>query len=270
MKFDFETHLTTQLNLIKQDLDIEANLIVASEQIFAKMKEFTPDTIYVVIKYLSSDIQFEAETTPIQLIIVSEQNGLSKAKSILDKFAVDNNWKVIIDGTTFVKQQYNSPVVLNNFNETTYGYRSSLYLSGTITVMENVVDVRDFTVDGVNISSKLISCSIAYNMQTNTQQVKTQFIANSVKTVSSMVITVIIPMIDSNLVKKIKGVLREDTDGNDNFAISFKLGKDEWKEGVAHTDANNLSYISKTMKCNNISLVTSINQVPSIQIGFIK
>ena len=272
MNFDFYAHVLGKLTIISDELKRnhlipnEIEVQVADEQIYAKMDEFNPDTIYVVIKYLSSDIQFEAESLPVQLIVLTEQNSITSAKLILDKFASENNWQVIIQDSTYVKQQYNSPVILNNFVEVTHGYRSTLYLSGMLFIMNNVVDVRNLTINNESITN-LISCSIAYNMQTNSQQTQSQSIARSVKTVSSFALTVVVPMLESSLIKSVAKILGELEDGNERFTVSFKLGD---LTDTIDNETVDIATITKSMKLTAATITTAINQVPSIQLGFIK
>lgn len=265
MNYDFENYLLDKLNLINENLELGLTIYSSVEQNFAKMDELTPDSVYVVIKYLSSDIAYYAETMPIQILVLSEQNSLEKAQMLMNKFANDYNWKVVIDNGTFIKQQYNSPVVLNNYVEVSYGYRSVLYVTGTLYLMENVVDVTDVYIDAETNDEpyKVLGFNISYSMSTNTQQLADVYIASSVKTVSTFSISLTMPMIDCKLVTKVTNILNElnDTtnniiyDGNNSFTIQFSLG-----------DVT----ITKTMKLISVQIITAPNQVPSLQLGFMK
>jgi len=257
MNYDFESHLFNKLTAAAVELGYDdITIYVSEEQNFAKMDKFTPDTIYVVIRYLSSSIEYYAETMPIQLLVLSEQNSLEKAQTILGKFANENNWAVITEGGTYIKQQYNSPVVLNNYVEVAYGYRSVLYVTGTLYIMENVVDVTDVTID--NEELKPLSFNISYSMSTNTQQLPTEEIASSLKTVSTFAITMTLPMRELSdhpgLVTKIMQIMNEDLTGNTAFSVSFNCGLQ----------------ITKTMRLISAQITTAPNQVPGLQIGFMK
>lgn len=261
MNYDFESYLLDRLNHVKNDLSLDVDIYVSEEQNFAKMDELTPNSIYIVIKYLSSSIEYYAETMPIQLLILSEQNSLNNAKMLMNKFTNDYNWNVISNGTIYVKQQYNSPVVLNNYVEVAYGYRSVLYVTGTLFVMENLVDVKNLTVDGVSVTP--LSFNIAYSMSTNTQQLANKYIASSVKTVSTFSLSMSIPMIDSDLVTKVTKILNEEYDsvenieynGNNNFNFAFTLG---------------ISFSKPSMKLISAQIITAPNQIPTLQLGFME
>ena len=268
MNYDFKQYLANKLAAIAVELDFRTedgkpdpvNISVANEQNFAKIEKLEPNNIYVVIKYLSSDIQYYTETMPLQILVLSEQNSLDKAKLIMNKFANENNWQVLVENGTYIKQQYNSPVVLNNYVELGFGYRSVLYVTGTLSIMENVVDVTDVKIDEDDV--KPLAFNMSYSMSTNTQQLPSEEIASSMKTVSTFAITMTIPMIASDLVTKIMEIIDEQEDGNVSFDISFDCGLYNQDES-AHP-------ITKTMRLISAQVTTAPNQVPGLQLGFMK
>ena len=263
MDYDYESYLLDKLNLIKQDLNLDINIFTAVEQNFARMEELNPNDIFITIKYLSSNIQYYAETMPIQILVLSEENSLDKVRMLFNKFTNDYNWNVITPTGTnlYIKQQYNSPVVLNNYVEVGHGYRSVLYVTATLYIMENVADVKSVTIDGESITP--LSFNISYSMSTNTQQLADVYIASSVKTVSTFAITIMIPMINNGLINKVLNILNEFDDtlnnieynGNNTFTISFMNGSIS---------------ITKDMKLTSVQIITAPNQVPSLQLGFMK
>ena len=265
MNYDFETYLITKLNMIKDDLGLDINIYAAVEQNFAKMEQPGPKDIFIVIKYLSSSIQFDAETMPIQILVLSEENSLDKARMLMNKFANDYNWQIITDNSTWIKQQYSSPVVMNNYVEVGHGYRSVLYISGTLYIMENIVDVKNVTIDDKPVTP--LSFNVSYSMSTNTQQITSDYIASSVKTVSTFALTMTIPMLESELVTKVMKILDEQNtfDGNNSFAISFECGLEQTvNEQIVSKP------ISKTMRLISAQITTAPNQVPGLQLGFMK
>lgn len=262
MKYDFETYLLGRLEHIKDTLTgfEDVQIFISEEQNFAKMDELTPDSIYIVIKYLSSSIEYYAETMPIQILVLSEQNSMEKAQMLMSKFTETYNWNVIEENSTYIKQQYNSPVVLNNYVEVGYGYRSVLYVTGTLFIMENLVDVKDVYIDGYG-PYKPLSFNISYSMSTNTQQLPNKYLATSVKTVSTFSIAMAIPMVHLDedreyidLVDRVLSILNDTHDGNESFIITFTLG---------------VSF-SKTMRLISAQIMTAPNQIPSLQLGFME
>lgn len=257
--FNYENDLELKLKTINTQKQLGLTIEVASEQAFAKQKTFAPNTIYVVVKKLGASMTFEAITQPVQLIIICEQNSLDKTQELLNTFVETYNWQseTQISGstTTYVKQQYSKPVVMSNFNEVGFGYRSALYVSGTLFLMENVLDVKDIYVDGVEIQP--LTFNINYSMSGNTQPVRNDKISSTEKNVSTMSISMSIPMTDTDLVRKIIGIMNvNDTNwnGNEVFAFSFNMGL-------------TLTY---NMKLTSAQVITSPNQVPSLSLGFMR
>ncbi len=259
MTYDFENYLFNKLTQIAVSLDLrDVNIQVSKEQNFAKMNKITPNTIYIVIKYLSSSIEYYTETMPIQILVLSEQNSLDKAKMIMNKFSETYNWQIIEEDGLFIKQQYNSPVVLNNYVEVSYGYRSVLYVTGTLFIMENIVDVKNVMIDGYG-PYKPLAFNINYSMSTNTQQLPNSYIATSLKTVSTFSLTMTIPMVNlgvegEDLIDRVILIMNNEADGNDSFHIQFNLGTN----------------FDKTMRLISAQIMTAPNQIPSLQLGFME
>ena len=254
MDYNFESYLLNKLLRANVELKTNLKIYVSEEQNFAKMDKLEPDAIYVVVKYLSSSIQYYTETTPIQILVLSEQNSLDKARMLMNKYATENNWVIDEDGTTYVKHQYNSPVVLNNYVEVGYGYRSVLYVTGTLFILENIIDVSEVKID--NEAIEPLSFNMSYSMSTNTQQLPNEEIASSQKTVSTFAITMTIPMIGSTLATNIMKIIDQQETGNKEFTISFKCGLAE--------------PITKAMKLISAQITTAPNQIPGLQIGFMR
>ena len=59
--YNYEEFLTRKLNTIKTELGYEdLTLEIATEQAFSKKKNLLPNTVYIVIKYLTADISYGA------------------------------------------------------------------------------------------------------------------------------------------------------------------------------------------------------------------
>lgn len=268
MNYNYNDWLAEKLISIKTELGFDDfDISVESEQTFLT-HTINPKTIYVVTKYLGSNIQFSAEIQPVQIMILSEQNSLEVTKSIFNKFAEDWNWKVTTSGTTFVKHQYVKPIVMNNFNEVSFGYRSVLYMSATLTIMENVLDLSSLVID--NVTYTPISFSLVYSASMDSQQMPNNYVATSIKKASSFLISMVIPLTNTALVTKVISIINETDNGgsgesetlyglfggNENFGFSINL-----KNGVT---------ISKSVKLNSAQINTAINQVPSLSLTFVR
>lgn len=251
---DYELFLTEKLNIIKLDKNWDVDIEVSSEQAFAKLKTFKPNTIYVIIKKLATDFQYNVLSQPLQIMAISEQNQIDITKELFEIFCGENNWKTEKDGTTYVKQQYSMPVVLSNFNEVGFGYRSVVYVSGMLEILENVVDISSVKIDGVEY--KPISFSIAYQMTGNTQAVGTQRIAVTQKSIATFNVTISVALLDDLFCNKVLDVLNESESGNVDFSFEIAF--------------NNNTTITKDMKLTSAQIITAPNQAPSLQLAFMR
>lgn len=272
MKFDYNELLCQQLYSLQASQGLsDFEFEVDSEQAFLKKKDLDPKTIYVLTKDLQSDKSIGVDTQPVQILVLTEQNSLDIAKAFFSKFAETYNFRAhfqSVDGqTTWIKQQYSDPVVLSNFNTIAAGYRSVMYISATLYIMYDVVDLHDLTIDDEEIQA--LSFDLAYNMTPNTQQLGgDQYISTSVKSISTLAITITIPVVNSDLTEKILGIMDEkdntpsDSDdlttygGNEDFLFDFYLGTHHFED--------------KILKLISADFGAAIDNIPAIRLGFMK
>lgn len=265
MNYDYKTHLLSQLTQLQEELGLSNySFTIEEEQDFIKRKDYDPNTLYIVIKYLTDSKQLGATVQPVQLLILTEQNSLEVTKILFDTFSDNNNWKTYNVDSIYVKQQYSQPVVLSNFNPALYGYRSVMYVSAQLVVMEDYADVTNLTIDDVEIEA--INFNLQYTMSANTQQKQNKNISTSVKNISTISIALTIPPIYSDLINKVCRILRGNISvppqtpvilrpltGNEEFTVRFEVG------GIP---------VSYPMRLTSAILTTAPNQVPSWQLGF--
>lgn len=252
---EYENFLTEKLNNLKDELGIDVDILVSTEQAYAKLKSFKPKTIYVIIKYLASDITFGAREQPIQIVCSSEQNSVADAQILLTAFTERFNFFTsLIDGV-FTKHRYSTPVVLANFEEVGIGYRSQLYFTGSIIVMNDVIDVNSLEID--DVATETLGFNLSYQMTTNSQQRANEPLATSVKSSATFSISLTIPLIETALTTKVVSIMNGASgyDGNNDFKIEFLLA------GIS---------FNLNMKLTSSQIITAPNQIPSLQIGLVK
>lgn len=269
MNWNYETLLKEYIANAQRDTGVGSEFIfeVCTEEIFVKKKTLRPDTIYVVVKYLSSTNTLEAVTQPIQLLISCEQNQIQVSQIVFSKLVADHNFEAkFYDNGIYVKQDYREPVVLSNFNEVSYGYRTLMYISGTLFIMNNAVDVSSFTIQiGENTpeSVKPINFNIAYSMTPNTQPIPTNRLATSVKSLATFSISFTVPLISNyNFLTTITNIMNGTTSGNTTFKVSFLLGKK-----IDGTVTFGSEFTDLAMKLVSVQVTTAIDQIPGLQIG---
>lgn len=262
--WNYENYLKNQLITLQEDLGLEVGIEVCEEQMFMKIKEYFPNTIYCVLKYLSTTIQFGAVVRPIQIMIMSEANQLNNAKILFDSLANNYNWVTVIEGSTYVKQQYSSPVVLSNFNDVSYTFRSILYISTTLIEMNDVVDIQGgFNIGFVdeNGNEQLveglqpISQQFQYVAGADTQPVGNFRISETIKSVSTFSLTLIVAPTNNAFLQQCLKISKGTVSGNTKFNIAFTIGGVPFDYDMVLTTFNHNS---------------AINEIPGISIGLMR
>lgn len=261
MNWNYNDFLTEKLTVIARDLGYNGDILVSDELAFTKAKSYSENTIYFVVKRLTSIITNETETQPIQIICLCEQNSLVNATSILNQFVDENNWKIIETNESNVKakQEYSKPVVISNFDEVGYGYRSVIYLTGNIFLIRNLLDVETvgITADNKTTTFKPLNFTWSYVMTPNTQQEKSDNLSSSVKSVSVVNIGFSIAFTETDLISSILSVMSGTDTGNKTFTLSF----------VLKTGGTPITY---DMKLISASVNTTQSSIAGLQVGFIR
>lgn len=119
-------------NIFNNDIEI----VVGNERyIESELTRNEPNRIYVVVQFLESAITAGHTVQPIQLVVLSEHDNLSKVQTLLRTFAEIYNTKLNDDGS--ITQFYLTPVLLSAFNEVYDGYRGLYTLNGTLLISPN-------------------------------------------------------------------------------------------------------------------------------------
>ena len=265
MNFRYDIYLQQQLEIIARDVGLGDYIFdVAEEREFAK-KKIEPNKIYVIVKYLASQLIKGAKTQPIQLLILTEQNDIQNTLIIFNQLASRLNFNSFTADDEYIKEQYTSPVVLSNFNQVAYGYRAVMYMTVNLFVLEQVADVEGFTIDGNNVD--ILSFNLSYAMTGDTQQRANEKLSTTVRSTSAVTIALTFGSNDNALLSKILQVVSGNTSGNQNFIIRFSINGVAMGNTVV-LDANDEEvdryYL---MKLSTFAFVSSPAQVPVISVS---
>lgn len=126
----------------------------------------TDKEILVVIKELSGSIVGDVKFAPIQFNVFSTANEVNDTFAILETFVANYSNSHTMLGLDYVKQDYNTPVVMNNFLQIGHSKRTELFIAGTLLVTRNISDITRVLINGKEIN--YTSISIAYSTQPNT------------------------------------------------------------------------------------------------------
>ena len=113
------------------------NICISNEQFYIKQKEegLYPNTIYMVVKFGSSTVDYGVTVLPLTIIAISEQNHCDLCQNLLQDFATTANMGY--NNTESIQQFYESPAVTSNFNEMYEGFRSVLTVPGSFVISES-------------------------------------------------------------------------------------------------------------------------------------
>lgn len=137
--------------LTRQFLEIMSNdyayykkyqIELSREQYYVRNTERDPRKIYIVVKFLESDINYNQVTMPINFNIIAEKNKIDVCQRLLLEFAQTYNLRQEKNGNSIIRQVYSSPTVMTNFIDVQDGLRSLLFMSGTFLISENMNPVK--------------------------------------------------------------------------------------------------------------------------------
>lgn len=111
------------------------NFVVADEQMFAKLKNKSPNTVYIVVRYGKASINFGQATLPLELAVLGMQNEIEKTKDFLNEYV--NTYNLLSQND--VTQLYMTPNVSLNFNEVYNGFRTLFSITATFIIGDNTI-----------------------------------------------------------------------------------------------------------------------------------
>ena len=127
-------------------------LVVENERQFTIEQEMKPNTIYVVIHYGESSVNFGQLILPVNFDIISERNKIELVQKLFLLYTTAYNLKR--NGN--LAQFYSTPVVENAFVEIKNGWRANLSFSGAFIVgasNSDYVKELDYNGDPIDILS---------------------------------------------------------------------------------------------------------------------
>ena len=181
-----DNYVNTIIELLEQELTEikeknsdkygQYSLVIANERAMDEERFYSHNTIYIVVKFLSSYIYYGQAVVPITLRILSEQNTIEIAQQLMIEFAMTYNLKE--NDTQTIKQVYQTPSVTTNFNEVFTGYRTAFFVTGTFVISKNSnpfkveIAPTDDIYDSENLDNNVfavISSGLSSIIQTDSQ-----------------------------------------------------------------------------------------------------
>lgn len=256
--FNIADYLYLKLNQIKEIANMEDYTIKCYEEQEFAVENVKEKEISIVIKRMTSSLTFNTITQPMQILILSEENSSEKTFALMNKFATDNNWMVITEGTSKYKLQFSQPMVMSNFEVVGAGYRSVLFISANTYELQNAADIENNTIkiDGNDV--KIISMSVGYGANMNTEQFPLFEIAKSIKTTAALTLTLTIPCQINTFSKKCLEISFGDYTGNQAFNFKFTIGGEDGVE------------CDKNLRLVSCNFTTAAGDIPALTMAFME
>lgn len=219
-----------------------------------------PNQVFIVLKFYPATLNFGQTLLPIQLDVISEKNKLDTCKRLLTIFAETYNLEFNSEQT--IKQYYQSPSVMSNFNEIGDGYRSLLTLRGTLQISENAnLSTLKYVVDSqTQVELPLITFGMSFDIQLDTQSMYNEDnVTKSWARVGTNVITFTMYLTDTTFLNRVLAIINKDfttMPNGINTDFGFILA---FKNGIT---------INTTMKLANVGIQQNIAELPVASLTF--
>ncbi len=269
----------TIMNLLtRQFLEIMGNdyeyykkydIELSNEQYYVGDKERDPRKIYVVVKFLESDISYNQVTLPINFNIIAERNKLDVCQRLLLDFAQTYNLKQEKVGNSIIRQVYTSPSIMSNFIDIQDGLRSLYFMSGTYLISENMNPLKLYVSSNEYLSESgereeidFINFASSFDVQTDPQA---YFNSNNRTITTNKVATfsfniTLYNTTNSHLLNKVMDIEFENLEAQPQdietpfyFDLEYENGK---------------KYMSKKFKLANVTRQSVIANMPTVSLTF--
>ena len=233
----------------------------------------SPNNIYMVVKFLPAEINYNQNIIPITITAISEHNKIDVCQRLLMEYAQywnlksDEDYQYLDDDRKIsYTQVYESPSIMSNFNEVYYGYRSVFMLSGSILISYNTNPCDLFYYYNVGEEKKSfkvekITFSCSFDASLDTQPfIQNKNFTSSVVKFGTFCFNVTTYLTSDELCNKILKLIfrKEEMNNNFSFGISFR-NQEELNDG----EPFKLEY-----KLQNASIVNNIGELPLVSLNF--
>lgn len=156
-----------QMEQLKVQLGIDNDIEVYNERTFVGLEEDKPNTIYVLVHFENGTIMLGGTIQPISIEVISAQNQLDPAYKLAETFGLNFNYKVpTVESGAFVQQVYTTPIIDENFNQESNGYRALITFNGTFVYGDNLSGISSIEVSFDNVQNeKVLFTSVSPQLQ---------------------------------------------------------------------------------------------------------
>lgn len=173
----------------------------------------------LVYKKMTGTNYYSSRVLPIQLEVYT--NDINKYMSVLLLFATTNTSTTITQGMSFAKQSFQTPQVLNQWQQTADNYVATVILNGTLIISDNISDIKELWIDGSFV--EFSTADLTYAAVADPDQKYGEDFNKSI--IKSGLNTLLVSAINKNdaLNQKIKNIRQKRIPINTTFEIELHL-----------------------------------------------
>lgn len=228
----YKNYLLDQLNICKAELGFNDFIIrVAKERSYELPKE--PNELLFVIKNITGSYVLGIKTQPVQIMCYTQLNTIDIAYQILDLFVKLHHQNQFHENSNLVKEDYDTPVVLKPFVESSDGFRMSLYAMGSYVICENVADIQKLqwkNDNNIYEDINYISADLSYGAVLQTSKISGQQLSTSAKQEAGTTLSITMMNYISDFCKKINQIVFGSVNGNTTFSLLYKINDVEYQK----------------------------------------
>lgn len=266
---------------------LKYNIILSNEQQYIKEREKNPRAIYIVVKFMSATTTHGQILLPVNFNALGEENAIEVCQRLLLEYAQtytlydeikvssngsDNKYNISIPGTSnyLIKQVWQAPQVMSNFNSVYTGFRSLFYMSGTFLIGKDSLPITDIEYyytaleGGVTVTKHekldFINATWDFTTQLDSQAFYgTDSITVSKSKVGTLGVSIALYMTSCELCKMVRAIaFRNKTKAPNGIKTTFEL-KLKFADGDVETCEFHLA---------NVQTVQNLGEFPLTALSF--
>lgn len=207
----------------------------------------------IIYKELGGELFKDSQVLNIQLVAYSDD--IDATKSMLDTFAKTYNATETTIELDYIRQYYNSPVVISNYNVAQTNRVSQIYVYGTLIISSNVSDIKSVKIDGIEYFTTARTLQYTATPDNQKQGINGTLNSSQIKEALLQFNCSLISKGD-DLNEKIDRILESNLKVNTTFSVE-----------IIKTNGKTMAY---DMKMVNYSLNSQNSSFPIVTINFIK
>ena len=275
------------LNIMSSDADYYSkyNVILSNEQQYVKNKNREPNTIYIVVKFMNATVTYGQTVLPININALGEENHIEVCQRLLLEFAQTFTLSDEItipssesgDGSNYIiKQVWNAPQIMSNFNSVYKGFRSLFYMSGTFLLGKDSLPITNITYyteenndSEVGQAIEFINASWEFTIQLDSQAFyQTNSRTTSASKIGTLGLSILMYFANNTLCNKLLGI------AFDKKEITTENGDIITNEGVHETFylsltfANGVTINKMRLKIASAHSIQNLGEFPMITLSF--